>query len=382
VLAFPGIDLTLEGFTIPHLRLIGVNVTKFQRRESLVWLGLDHELQHTALSIVSPYLRYTKYRTANFYVLIFDTFNEGGEKIEVPLRRNLSGNKLEIHWDFLYQLKEGSRLTEEICAVRSSIFKTQERRSIEPEALGRILSYYKGAYEERIPGFHRAYEAFDLIDMTLGDTIAKAIVFCSLSTGNPDTAFWDIIWGMCALEPSVPTNNIVWNLSREMTSFLANLSREETYDYFSHFLDSLDKDDLRYGRKALRNHIATIEQKFASSIQDEWHDFYNFFLNGSPDTLLFSEYTQKGLLLHGEDYNEVIYGDVYIFFESVLQQLVTGKGLVCPFWLHGLHGPDNVDDCCRSENKELLEKVWSCTSHNCSYNWKRMGCLAYDGGTH
>jgi hypothetical protein len=228
-----------------------------------------------------------------------------------------------------------------------------------------------------IPGFQIAYEEFDLIAKKLGDTIARAIVMCSLSTANPDIAFWDIIWGMCELKSGVPTNNIVWALSSKKTSFLANLSPGEAYDYFSHYLDSLDKDDLRYERKLLRRNRISALVNWGKPIRED-DAFYKFFHSTPQEMLLFSYYNIKGQIAFDlEDFSEVEYGQFYIFLESILQQLVTGKGLACPFW----KGPDT--ECCSSACRELLEQVWENTMHDCSWPlWMRLGCLVQEGGTH
>jgi hypothetical protein len=373
---FPGIDHTLEGFTIRHLHWIGINTTKQWRRKPLVWLAVLHEINHLALS-VTLYLRYTNYEMANFYSLIYETFIEGREKIEVPLRRDLPRNKLEIQWKNLTLLKEGSRLIEEVSAVQSSLLKAQKERSIKPELGEEILSYYKGAYDEQISGFQLAYEAFDLIAKTLGDIIAKAIVTNVLNIGNPDRAFWDIIWRMCELKSGVPTNNIVLKLSRKETNFLANLSIGEACDYFSYLLDSLDKDDLRYRKKMLRKYIATAEQKLGALTKGKY-DFYKFILGTPEKGVLFSYYNNYGFhKLDLEDFGEVDFRYLYILLESILQQLVTGKGLACPFW----EGPDT--ECCGSECRELLEQVWRNTKAVHSWLlWMRLGCLAQDGGAH
>jgi hypothetical protein len=315
---FTGIDLTWEGFTIPHLRLIGINVTKPWLRKPLIKLALDHETEHAALSLATPYLRYTNYEMVNFYRLIFDTFMEGGEKIEVPLQTPLRydqvRNKLEQQWALLTLLKHGSRLIEEVCAVRFSILRSQ--RYIEPEIGKKILSHYKRVYEKRIPGFQRAYEALDFIAITHGDTIAKGIVPIVLSTGNPETAFWDI----------------VRELSHKDTSFLANLSPKEVCDYFDHFLDSLDKDDLRYRRKALRERIEMFEQRWWPLIEDGWRNFYDFFLDPSKEGLVFAQYTSDYYDIDLQQCEEVGYGHFYILLEVVRQALVTGKGLLCHSW--------------------------------------------------
>jgi hypothetical protein len=375
LLPFPGINLNLEGFTIPHLHWVGINVTKPRLRKPLIRLAALHEITHEQSLGRTPYSQALKQETGRLYYLIFRTFMEGWESIEVPLRSDLPRNKLEEQWQIVTLFKEGSKLIEEVYAVRSSLLKSQERRYIKPELGEEILSHYKKVYEKRIPGFQMAYEAFDLIAKTLGETPAKALIYYVLFTGSPSTAFWDIIWRMCILESRVPTYKFLWKLSPEKTAFLANLSFQNAFDYFRDFLYQLDPDDSRYKIMALGDYLAR-RGVWRPLAQDEQINFFKFFLRTPPNTFLYTEYNSTAGVfnLHFENFKEVKYSYTYLLAEAILQQLITGKGLACPLW------DSSSSTCCHALHRALLEKVWKRTNPDCSCNWKRLGCLAEDSG--
>jgi hypothetical protein len=67
---------------------------------------------------------------------------------------------------------------------------------------------------------------------------------------------------------------------------------------------------------------------------------------------------------------EVKLGEFILVLEAIMQQLITGIGLLCPYWAYTYY------NCCSRENRAFLEKVWSCTKDKSSCKlWERMGCL-------
>jgi hypothetical protein len=195
------------------------------------------------------------------------------------------------------------------------------------------------------------------------------MIFCVLHTGNPTTAFWDLIWRMCTLKSRIPTNDFAWQLSPEMTLSLAKLSDRKAVVFFANLLEP-DRDDSRYKTMALRDYLARRGVWRALS-RDEEIDFLKFFLHTPSNALIYSQYNPNTdfLSFEFENFKGVEYRNMYLFAEAILQQLITGKGLACPFW-HPLSGT-----CCSDHLRAILEKVWECTSPNGLCDWKRMGCL-------
>ena len=209
------------------------------------------------------------------------------------------------------------------------------------------------------------------------------MIYSVFETVNPEAAFLDILAKMYTSNPSVPTNSLQRHLTKS-ADFIATLSYEQAYHFFSGFINWVDPDDSRYGRKAMLDIAAEIKEELNVLAQEVKHDFTKF-LVGSPDAVLFSGYSDcihpfAEVTGYGDFVrHEVYYGNYALVLEAIRQQLTQGIGLLCPFWAYSR---DNSDSCCGSENRAFLEKVWSCTSHNRSCNWRRMGCLAKDGRAH
>src|SRR5688500_14217155 len=103
-LPFPMIDPSLEGFTLSHLPWVGINVTRRQRREQLIKLAWLHEDCHQELAR-TPFQLYVKELILKFYVRLWETFEEGRARIEVPLSAAKAGNDLKEHWELILWCK-------------------------------------------------------------------------------------------------------------------------------------------------------------------------------------------------------------------------------------------------------------------------------------
>jgi hypothetical protein len=156
---FPWIDLNSEGFTLPHLHIVGVNVSEPWQRSRLIKLARLHEWCHESL-IRTPFLQLITWHIVKLYTLIVNIVTEGREPIEVPLSHELSRNELEKHWRLAVGLKRASRLVEEVYAVRTSLLKAKELDYIENELAQEILTHYKTQYDNlmySISGVHGSF---------------------------------------------------------------------------------------------------------------------------------------------------------------------------------------------------------------------------------
>jgi hypothetical protein len=283
--------------------------------------------------------------------------------------------------DLIVSIDRTSSYIEEVFAVRSSLLNAREIGFISPDRQQDLELFYKEDYGKDIPIFSLAYDAFDFVAGKIGEAAATGIIHYVLETLNPSHAFLDLISGMCKTKRRVPTNDFLWSLPDELTAFLAKLSVKQACDFFGMVLD---KDDSLYGRASLLDYVAAIKQEWSAFSQDINDDFTKL-LFGSETPILFTNYIDfirpASLLKHADltaaraIITEVKYGSIALVLEAILQQLTTGIGLLCPFWI------DSPPTCCSSRNRALLEKVWSRTSPNPSKCklWKRMGCLAKDG---
>jgi hypothetical protein len=373
---FPDIDLNWEGFMFSHLHWIGVKVTNASLDEEIwrVKQVLHHEFCHKGLAL-APFSQFRQWEMFEFYGLILKTALEGQKQIRIPLKPAISGNKLQKQWAGIVLLFEASRLVEEVIAVYASLLKSLKEGLISNSERREFAKDYKEKYERYIPSFSTAYNAFDLVANKIGESAATAMMYSVFETPGPSTAFWHIISEMCKINPSVP-NGFVWNVPDKDTAYIKNLPRDLEYYFFSEFIDRLDPDGSRFGKKALLDYIATTEEKWRSVAQGLEPEFFKFLLD-THETILYCTYSD---FIHpfsklGEISKEVEYGNYFIFIEAIRQQLTQGIGLLCPFWGY------SPDRCC--DIKPILEKVWSCTSPTRSCRlWERMGCLAKDGGTH
>src|SRR2546422_6953655 len=75
---FPWIDLNSEGFTIPHLHIVGVNVSEPWLRSQLIKLARLHEWCHESL-IRTPFLLLITWRIVKLYDLVVNILTEGRE---------------------------------------------------------------------------------------------------------------------------------------------------------------------------------------------------------------------------------------------------------------------------------------------------------------
>jgi hypothetical protein len=375
---YPAIDQRWAGFTIPHLHWVGITFTlltkeglseeEFRRVDIALRIALLHEACHKLLAS-TPFSRFKQYEMFRLYLMLVEVFEEKKGLVRVPLIRNKSGNELQKQWELIARLGKVSRLIEEVFAVRTSLIEAREHGIIKRDRhLVRIIDHYKKEYGGNIDGFEKTYDAFDFVARKIGKVAALAIINEAFETLNPNLAFLEIL-----------ANGFQWHVSDKSTDFIANLSFEEACHFFSGFIKWVDPDDSRYLKKGMIDIGANIKEDWSVLAKEVKYDFTKF-SPASDDAFLFSAYrdgkyyfsevTGYGEFVRRGDYR----GDIILVLEAILQQLIKGIGLLCPFWNSSL-------GCCSKENKELLEKVWSCTSHDRSCNWKRMGCLA-KGGPH
>jgi hypothetical protein len=246
--------------------------------------------------------------------------------------------------------------------------------------------HYKQGYEKFLPSFLVDYDLFDFMAGKIGETASTAMIHNVLGTGMPNDAFTDIFLETFKIDP-LSHKGLVWNLDYTPEE-IANLSFEQAYHGFTILTDYLDKDDSKYRRKLLSELQEFIKSRWSEFIKESGENEFIKFICSCPDTYLSSEYNNvkdplinpffKMKFFKVKDSKEVEYGNSYIFIEAVRQQLTQGKGLLCPFW-----EADSPNNCCSSELKAILEKVWSCTSPAPSCElWERMGCLKKKAVTH
>jgi hypothetical protein len=364
---FPAINLSWDGFTISRLHWAVINVTSPERREVFIKLANFHEDRHVDLSS-TPYSLFTKHRFIDLYHMVMKTFGQKEELIDVPVTANESGNDLQRKLLDVDLFVSGSTCIEEVYAIRTSLLQAQNEKIIKPADAEKIITAYKKAYEY-IPGFESAYNAFDFVAGKIGEAAATGLVHSVLSTLLPRHAFAAIL---CSFS-SRPSTGFIWNVSKKDTSHLNNLSVQEAYDFFNSYIHDMDPDDSRYGRAKFLNHVVKVEQVTIDSrtTEDMKDDLLKLLFGGSPNSLLSQYYFENGGFKL-EFPVEVDHPHFVIFLEAIVQQLVTGIGLLCPFysWSPGR--------CCGNcSNRVLLEKVWKCTAHNSSKCrlWRRPICL-------
>jgi hypothetical protein len=371
---FPEIDLNWDGFTLSHLHWVGIKVTNVESKEGR-WraaMALLHEPYHAYLAN-TPFLLRIKWEMFGLYDIMLTSFEEEKEKIEVPLDHEKPRNELEKKWESIFYLTRESMAIEEALVVRSSLLKAIEERLIDNDGLQLLTEHYKNEYAEDYPFFPVVYNALDSVGCKVGNTASAGLILSVLGTHNPVVAFWDIILRMCKPDPHDP-NKFLWMQSDKHTNFLANLSLKDARDTFSLVLNELDKDDSRYRSRLLLDLVAALKQEWCISAKKL--DDFGKLVYGTPNTILYMEYNGFSHTFGKYKFSEEVrWGNFSIFFDAVRQQLITGIGLLCPFWSWNY-------TCCSRENKALLEKVWSCTSDSSCEDWKRMGCLAKDGVAH
>jgi hypothetical protein len=368
---FPLINLLWDGFTISHLHWVGINHTNHER-----WgYPIRHECCHGCLA-VAPFSRLKKRVIFSVYSLIYKTFekrfNKGRKLIQVPVIPHTSGNTLQKHFNIIALIHDASMLVEEVYAVRSSLVDARNEGLILHEEVRNSTAAYKEKYGKHMSEFPDAYDRFDIIADKLGKTATQGLIFSVLGTLNPTKAFLDLLSGLCGHNPRVSTNGStknMWNIDDEHTDWMANLSFEEAYSLFSALSESSDPDDSVYRRKDMEKMYEELCQEQSLKCYNVNDDFFNS-LFGEPEGFLFCEYSSY---MHPFEERpgtiEVPYGNFFVLLEAIMQQLMQGNGLLCPFWVYGL-------GCCSHDNKALLENIWSSTSPTRSCTcWERLGCL-------
>jgi hypothetical protein len=113
----------------------------------------------------------------------------------------------------------------------------------------------------------------------IGETAATALIHSVLETANPDIAFTKIL------------KNVV-ELSGKHIPFLAHLSLDNAYLYFSNLIDELDQDDSLYRREALFDIVEDINKFWsikAKKLQGSEDDFLKSLLT-SPRAIFYTGY--------------------------------------------------------------------------------------------
>ncbi len=415
---FSHIDLNWDGFTLSHRHWVAIKIFKddLSDGENLrrVQITLLHERCHEVLAH-TPFSRHKKYKILALDGIIFDTFTKGQEQIEVPVKTNVAGNELQKQLALIKYLHEASDPVEEVFAVRSSLLEALKIGIIKNDDIRQqLIARYKQKYEKTIPIFPLTYDALDFVVGKIGENAAKGMIFSVLGTLNPILAFSDIISVMTGIV--IPTNwlsadstewnappntsfKFLWKLSEKLTNKISKLSFGEACHCFSGLINAQDTEASHlYGKagvldhevldheEAMLKHIGeTLSKNFGSDGVDDFLKSDSFkSLYGSPNSFVFTAYTDfifPFSLLKYDDLkaagviSEFQYGDLGLVVEAIMQQLTTGIGLLCPFWID--KPPTCPPTCCSSQNRELLEKVWNRTSPTPSCKtWKRMGCLA------
>jgi hypothetical protein len=384
---FCEIDLkNWDGFYFSYLQWLGVKVydrsraknRDIQRKPWEEKLILFHEQVGHRLLSDTPFSRLKRFRMLGFYALMLKIFKGGREKINVPLSRNKPVNELKERGKVLARLHKASELIEEVYAVRKSLLYLRYLGEISNAEWQEKTEEYKEAYDDAIVGFSIAYEIVDNIANNLGESIADALIVSVLSTGHPERAFWGLLLGRDVLESRVFPPE--WALSPKETRRAADLSFDQVGMAIAKQLLEDDPDDSYYQIRKLTTTIAAREEVY-SDWGSKSNGLEKFFSNASPTTMLYSAFSEEAGCPFinimpepgGDGIEEIRYGDYILVLEAIRQQLTQGIGVLCPFsaWLPG--------ECCHTYNREFLECVWSCTAHNRSCTWKRMGCLRRRG---
>jgi hypothetical protein len=359
---FSDINLNWPAFTLSHLHLVGINEAILKAEEWQLFLVVDHEGYHKSLANTS-FSQFKKYRTLILSINVIQRiFGNGNVEVEVPLDPYKSRNELEREWGYVVCLIWESQLVEEVFAVRSSLLDTQKEFKMSHGVRRDLENVYKEKYGKTIQFFSDIYGVFDFVANKIGETATTALIHNVLETNKPREAFIDIL------------SYSIENLSYEECHWLKlrKYSFEEAYDFFNWVFDQLDPDDSIYKRYRLSELLVTAEKYWSVLEKGEFTEF----LLSRPNAVLRTIYNSQGIHTFSKaiknglcEIQEVLPANIVIVREAILHQLIKGIGLLCPFW-NPSHG------CCSRENRELLEKVWSCTKPDASCDWKRLGCLA------
>jgi hypothetical protein len=366
------------GFCISHLHWVGLNSTTYEGPQFEAIIQILHELYHKNL-VNLPFSRMKKIHIFELYNQMLKTF-EKGQGIRVPLRENKPSNKLRKQWEAIIELKEASDKVEEIYAVRSSLFNALDGGLISHSVKREKEKDYREAYDEFISGYSKAYDEFDCIAKKIGEPAAAALIYHVFETLHPDIAFKHTIRAMHKIDSR--DRDFLWNLSHEPWEDAIR----QAHDFFNKLTDRLDPDN-NFQRDEMRNLGRRVKQYNSYLSKELENDFIkSYYLD--PHEYLTSQYWAVyrplrcaifSFSVRNDDDEDksprqnLSYRPIVLLLETLRQQLTTGIGLFCPFWVDsGL----SDTDCCGDRNRELLEKVWSCTNRNSACKrWKRMGCL-------
>jgi len=361
---FPGIDLNWDGFAITHLHWGGFN-NLAPRERWRIEIAMRHEVLGHCYLACTPYLRYIKYEVMGLYGLMLEILEKRGERIRVPLsvtQISNGGNELQEKIRYIGRLKKRSYLVEEVYAVQTSLYSAlydkpifcSRKDKITEEDYKALTETYKNAYEKYYQRFSSIYEKYDRLVEKIGENAANAMVNLVFETSNPLKAFIDLLWGI-----EIKTNGD-----------FSDLPYQIAYTCWHHFLNQEDPDDSRYGIKKINEVVERFEKELSVAAKDKRDDFLEFWLR--PKTFMLTPYTNCILpFIDGTPAQEATTpgGRFIIALEAILQQLIKGIGLLCPFWMW------SPGTCCEARNRELFEKVWECTSNSACERWQRMGCL-------
>jgi len=386
---YPCINLNWKGFSIAHLHWLGLKQTGEQMTDlehTFLNIHIQHEMCHGMLAYL-PFSLVQQVEILQLYDLIAQTFLGRVEQIPVPLSHDLARNEIEKKWAIWSHLYGRSALVQEVFAVCFSLRNARKDGLISPPARDTLATDYKTAYMKWLPDFPWVYNAFDFVVRHIGETAALMMVLNTFGTSNPSLAFVELLASLCVMDSSVPTSEFVESPSDEYFQWahkvhnpFKNLSTEQSSAVFQGALDHFDPDGSRFARVALTEYGEKLYSDYLADTQHTTDDMKKLLFGHRPMDLLFTLYTNHFLPFYKLNrstklYEEFGYGHWILCSEAIPQQLVTGIGLLCPFW----RGSCN-DRCCSDLNRMLLESVWEGTADSAGELWRRQGCLAKDGG--
>src|SRR5919106_2811652 len=318
---------------------------------------------------------------------MIDTFMHKKKQIEVPLNHPFypdeARNELEKQWALIVHYKRASRDIEEVYAVRSSLLEALKIGLIEDdESLQQIKTAYRNVYGKDYPFFTLIYDALDFVAGKIGENAATGMIHYVFEMLSPTLAFLEILSDMCEVIRRDP-DEFLWSKPDDATAYLTKLSVDQARSFFSKayegyspscdtrtdVLDLVEEikqaGDIFCGQRKDIDDFGKL--LFGSSISFVVTAYDDFIFPFSLLELKYDELKDVGVII-----DEFEYGDIALVLEAIMQQLTTGIGLLCPFWMEH---PAIPPTCCG--NRELFEKVWECTSPTSSCKrWERLGCLA------
>jgi hypothetical protein len=270
------------------------------------------------------------------------------KSVLVPLspESSFSGSTLQRIWHILSVLNEKSGIVQEVFSIWYSLRKAKEMgqwpiKRDEFQKIDRYDNYFHGL------GFRDLYIRFRDIAGKVGYNTVIAMVRNALKTFEP---------------------------REELESVLKKYE-----NYFLYISHGMDRNEAARAAASAENN-KDLRMRAADYKQYCRSDEVRYLLsNPTPSTpverLLFDpalsfwfSYDDKGVYFNNMDKVEEV-GILFVFLESLRQQMTCGIGVKCPFW------SEDEAACCTF--RPLLEGFWKNTAHKegvCE-SWRRQGCL-------